>query len=182
MAFYTKSFVFAALGENAAGIPFSKGLPQALVSSTFRSPVAAMVVGLLLGRTQNTASHSGFSIAIPPTTTGGGASASGGTGTSGASGTPKITKLTLNDSGDLKIDGENFGRRKSAVTLTFSWPAGSPHMSTEKMSLARHKDIDLTDEEIVVPMSFLPEAAAHSKIVVVVTVNDVESNPRDIDL
>jgi hypothetical protein len=68
MPFYSTSLVFAALGENAAGVPLQQGLPAALFASTLRSPMMALLFGLLLGRVESTVVPSGYSIIVPPTT------------------------------------------------------------------------------------------------------------------
>jgi hypothetical protein len=173
MAINTRTLVLAAAVENAAGIPLQKGLPIALIASTMGS-MQGLVVALLLGQSfKRSSAPTGFSIVAP-----------GGTSTTPvpSAGAPKIKHLRINDtSGNLEIDGENFGTRKTHVTLAFAWPAGSHHMTTETMPLARHKGIDLSDEIISIPISDLPEATAGVKVAVVVIVNSVASNTRDID-
>jgi len=175
MAINTRTLVLAAAVENAAGIPLKKGLPIALIASTMGS-MQGLVVALLLGQSfKGSSAPTGFSIVAP-----------GGTSTTPvpvpSAGAPRIKHLGINDTGDLEIDGENFGTRKTHVTLAFAWPAGSHHMTTETMPLARHKGIDLSDEIISIPVSDLPDATAGMKVAVVVSVNGVASNSKDIDM
>jgi hypothetical protein len=173
MAINTRTLVLAAAVENAAGIPLQKGLPIALIASTMGS-MQGLVVALLLGQSfKGSSAPTGFSIVAP-----------GGTSATPApsAGAPKIKHLQINDSEELEIDGENFGTRKTHVTLAFAWPAGSHHMTTETIPLARQKGIDLSDETISIPISDLPGATAGVKVAVVVSVNGVASNSKDIDI
>jgi hypothetical protein len=86
MPFYGKSLVFAALGEKVAGVSFANaknGLAPVLVGSQVRSPVMALLFGLLLGKALNKATPS---TPPAPASTGSGSGASGGSG-SGSGGT-----------------------------------------------------------------------------------------------
>jgi hypothetical protein len=171
MAINTSTLVLAL----AAVGPKKNALPIALFASTLR-PTLGLVFALVL---RNSALGSSPASAPTPAPTPGGTTTTGSTTKTPAL-APKIIHLS-SDGKELQIAGENFGRRKNAVTVKFSWPVGSPQMTTETMPLARH-DSELEPDLITIPMRELPAAAARSKVAVVVTVNGVSSNSKDIDL
>ena len=185
MPINTTTLVLSAVAEKAAGVPLQKALPIALFASTLR-PMTGLVFALLLGKSALGSSPSGTTTTAPATSgTSGSNTRSGGTTTSGSTTTtpthaPNITSLSLVGK-ELHITGENFGRRMNAVTVKFSWPVGSPQMTTETMPLARH-GAKLKDDLITIPMNDLPKAAASSNVAVVVMVKGVSSNSKEIDL